>query len=67
MPLTTFAFLDLGIPELALILVIVLLLFGGRKLPELSKSIGSSLRELRSGLSDEPKKTDSAKEKDAAN
>jgi sec-independent protein translocase protein TatA len=46
-----FGFLDLGTPELILILAIVLLLFGGKKLPELSRSIGNSMRELRSGLS----------------
>ena len=45
-----FAFLDIGTPELILILAIVLLLFGGRKLPELSRSIGNSMRELRKGL-----------------
>ena len=44
------AFLDLGAPELIIILAIVLLLFGGRKLPELSRSLGTSMRELRKGL-----------------
>lgn len=55
-----FAFLDVGAPELIIILVIVLLLFGGKKLPELSRSIGSSLREIRGGLNgddDHEKKT----------
>ena len=47
-----FAFLDLGTPELLLILAIVLLLFGGKKLPELSRSLGSSMRELRKGISE---------------
>ena len=47
-----FAFLDLGTPDLVLILLIVLLLFGGKKLPELSRSIGTSMRELRKGMSD---------------
>jgi len=47
-----FAFLDIGTPELLLILLIVLLLFGGRKLPELARSVGSSARELRKGLSE---------------
>lgn len=49
--LSQFAFLDLGAPELIIILAIVLLLFGGKKLPELSRSLGDSMRELRKGLS----------------
>lgn len=49
---TQFAFLDLGAPELIIILLIVLLLFGGKKLPELSRSLGQSLREIRKGVSD---------------
>ena len=44
----------LGAPELIIILVIVLLLFGGKKLPELSKSIGQSLKDIRGGLADDP-------------
>jgi sec-independent protein translocase protein TatA len=50
--LSNFAFLDLGTPELLLILAIVLLLFGGKKLPELSRSLGTSMRELRKGISE---------------
>ena len=46
-----FAFLDLGAPELIIILAIILLLFGGKKLPQLSKSLGESMRELRKGIS----------------
>lgn len=49
--LSTFGFLDLGAPELIIILAIALLLFGGKKLPELSKSLGSSIREIRKGVS----------------
>ncbi|HEY1646151.1 MAG TPA: twin-arginine translocase TatA/TatE family subunit [Candidatus Saccharimonadales bacterium] len=48
-----FAILDLGTPELIIILAIILVLFGGKKLPELSKSIGQSAKELRKGLSDD--------------
>lgn len=47
--------LGLGTPELIIILVIVLLLFGSKKLPELAKSVGSSVKELRKGISDEVK------------
>lgn len=57
---TQFAFLDLGAPELLIILLIVLLLFGGKKLPELSRSLGQSLREIRKGISD----TDDDKKKE---
>jgi sec-independent protein translocase protein TatA len=49
--LGNFAFLDLGAPELILILAIVLVLFGGKKLPELSRSVGESMKELRKGVS----------------
>jgi sec-independent protein translocase protein TatA len=59
-----FGFLDLSTPDLLIILAVVLLLFGAKKLPELSKSLGQSARELRKGLSgDEEKsqKTNSAK------
>jgi len=36
--------------ELLVVLVIVLVLFGGKKLPELARSIGLSVREVRKGL-----------------
>jgi sec-independent protein translocase protein TatA len=49
----TFGFLDLGAPELIIILAIILLLFGGKKLPELSRSLGSSIREIKGGLNGE--------------
>jgi sec-independent protein translocase protein TatA len=40
----------LGTPELILILLILVLLFGASQLPKLAKSIGTSARELRKGL-----------------
>jgi sec-independent protein translocase protein TatA len=55
------AFLDLGAPELIIILAILLLLFGGRKLPELSRSLGTSMRELRKGLHGDEKKEQTQK------
>lgn len=44
---------NIGIPELVIILVILLLLFGAKKLPELAQSLGSSAKELRKGLRDD--------------
>ena len=42
----------LGWPELVIILVIVLVLFGASRLPIIARSIGSSAREFRRGLAD---------------
>lgn len=53
----TFAFLDLSTPDLLIILAVVLLLFGAKKLPELSKSLGQSARELRKGLNGDEQET----------
>ena len=39
----------LGAPELLIILVIILLVFGGAKLPKLAKSLGQAQREFRKG------------------
>ncbi len=47
-----FGFLDLGAPELIIVLVILLLLFGSKRLPDLSRSIGQSMKELRKGMTD---------------
>jgi sec-independent protein translocase protein TatA len=40
----------LGVPELIIILVLVLLIFGPRKLPELGSFVGKSLRDFRDAL-----------------
>lgn len=44
------AIFGMGTQELILILIIVLLLFGGAKLPALFRSAGKSVRELKKGL-----------------
>jgi sec-independent protein translocase protein TatA len=46
----------IGMPELILIFVVALLVFGPKKLPELGKSLGKGLAEFRKA-SDELKKT----------
>jgi len=40
----------LGLPELIVILIIVLLLFGAKRLPMLSKNLGESGRALKDGF-----------------
>ncbi len=42
----------LGLPELLVILVIILVLFGASRLPGIAKSLGSSAKEFRKGLED---------------
>lgn len=49
-----FALLNFSTPELVIILLIVLVLFGGKRLPELSRSLGNSVQELRKGLGEDP-------------
>lgn len=58
--------MDIGIPELLIILLIVLLLFGSTRLPKLSHSVGEAMRELRNGLtgSDATSKNKEAKAKE---
>jgi sec-independent protein translocase protein TatA len=43
-------FRQIGTGEIIIIVVVLVLLFGSRKLPELARSIGRSARELRKGL-----------------
>ena len=43
----------LGWPELLLILAVLLLLFGARKLPDMARSLGRSTKEFKAGLKEE--------------
>ena len=42
--------MNLGAPELAILLVVILVLFGGAKLPALARSLGQAKRELNEGM-----------------
>jgi sec-independent protein translocase protein TatA len=42
----------IGAPELIIVLLIVLLIFGGAKLPKLAKSMGQASKEFKKGLSE---------------
>ena len=54
---------SIGIPELVLILVIALVVFGPGKLPEIGKAVGKSLREFRSASTEDNTRTIDAKNK----
>jgi len=45
----------LGYQELLIILVIVLVLFGANRLPELARSLGSSVKEFKKGINEASK------------
>jgi len=42
--------MNLGAPEMMIVLLVVLLLFGGAKLPKLARSMGEAQREFRSAI-----------------
>ena len=52
----------LGLPEILLILVIALLIFGAAKLPEIGRALGKSLSEFKKGMQDLPEKEEKKKE-----
>ena len=61
-------FLNLGTGEIVIIVFVVLLLFGGRKIPELMKGLGKGVRPFKQGMndiSDEINSTDGASDKKA--
>jgi sec-independent protein translocase protein TatA len=44
---------NLGLPELLIILLIVVLIFGASRLPQLGKGIGSAIKNFKEGIKDE--------------
>lgn len=44
---------EFGIKEILLILLVILLLFGGRKIPELMKGLGSGVKEFKNAAKDD--------------
>lgn len=60
----TLLFLGLGGPELLMIVLVVLLLFGGKKIPELMHGLGKGVRSFKDGMK-EVSTDDDEKEKDS--
>lgn len=45
-------FLNLGAPEIIIIAIIILLLFGGKKIPELMKGLGKGVKSFKDGMNE---------------
>ena len=52
----------LGIPELAIIVVVILLIFGARRLPEIGTSMGKGIRTFKTALMGEDEKEEAEKQ-----
>jgi sec-independent protein translocase protein TatA len=46
------AFIDFGGPEMVLIMVIALILFGGKRMPEFARGLGKAIREFKKAAGD---------------
>lgn len=62
--MTTLLLLGLGMQEILLIALIVLLLFGGRKIPELMKGLGKGVKSFKDGVNGLDDETDNKNKKD---
>ena len=54
-PHAMYAFFNLGTGEILLILLVVLLLFGAKRLPELARGLGKGINEFRDAVDDSKK------------
>ena len=54
--------MSFGLPEILLVLLAVIILFGGKKIPELARGLGKSLSEFKKGRN-ESEKSDNIDEK----
>ncbi len=49
---------NLGAPELLIVLLVILVLFGGAKLPKLARSLGRAQSEFKAGINDSATSSD---------
>ena len=52
---------NVGIPELIIVAVILLLLFGAKRIPEIMRSLGTGMREFKEGVTDTDTKGDGSR------
>lgn len=56
--------MNLGMPEILLIALVVLLLFGGKKIPELMNGLGKGVKSFRDGVNGKDEPQQQVKEED---
>jgi sec-independent protein translocase protein TatA len=55
-------FRSIGLPELLVILVVAVLLFGGKKIPEVAKGLGEGIKNFKNALKSEEHNVDEKKQ-----
>jgi sec-independent protein translocase protein TatA len=58
---------NIGAQELIIILIIVILLFGAKKIPDLAKGLGNGIKEFRKASKDVDKESEQAAKDGASN
>ncbi|MFN8416790.1 MAG: twin-arginine translocase TatA/TatE family subunit [Cytophagaceae bacterium] len=61
---TLLLFQSLGVPEIVLIVLLVVFLFGGKKIPELARGLGRGIREFKDASKEVKKEINDSLEED---
>lgn len=63
--MNTLAILALSWQHILIVLIIVLILFGGKKIPELMRGMGSGIKEFKDAVKEDEKKSSEDKKEDS--
>lgn len=63
-PVLTAGPLNLGFPEIVVIAIVAVLLFGGKKIGDLGKGLGEGIRNFKTAIKDDEKKDDKSSKED---
>lgn len=56
-------FMGLGMREILVIAILILLLFGAKRIPEFMKGLGSGIKEFKKSMKEDDKKNDNTEDK----